>query len=79
MVVISEWYGGYGRYIEIDHGYGVKTAYGHNSENVVNVGDHVKRGQLIGYVGNTGNSTGPHCHYEVRIEGQEVDPTRFLM
>ncbi len=79
VVVISEWYGGYGRYIEIDHGYGVKTAYGHNSENVVNVGDHVKRGQLIGYVGNTGNSTGPHCHYEVRIEGQEVDPTRFLM
>ena len=79
VVTMSEWNGGYGRYIEIDHGYGIVTAYGHNSQNLVTPGERVKRGQVIGYVGNTGNSTGAHCHYEVRINGQEVDPTRFIM
>lgn len=78
VVTMSEWNGGYGRYVEIDHGYGLSTAYGHNSQNVVSAGEHVRRGQLIAYVGNSGNSTGPHCHYEVRLNGQQIDPTRFL-
>ncbi len=72
------WSGGYGRMIEINHGNGLSTRYGHLSEIKVKVGDVVKIGQIIGAVGSTGRSTGPHLHYETRIDGEAVDPQKFL-
>lgn len=77
-VVTSGWMGGYGRMVEIDHGNGLSTRYGHMSEIHVKVGDHIKIGQVIGAVGSTGRSTGPHLHYETRIDGDAVDPQKFL-
>ena len=77
-VVNSGWAGGYGRMVEIDHGNGLSTRYGHLSEINVKVGDYVKIGQVIGAVGSTGRSTGPHLHYETRIDGEAVDPQKFL-
>ena len=70
--------GGYGKMVEIDHGNGLATRYGHLSEIEVKVGQHVKIGQVIGRVGSTGRSTGPHLHYETRIDGEAVDPQKFL-
>jgi murein DD-endopeptidase MepM/ murein hydrolase activator NlpD len=72
------WAGGYGRMVEIDHGNGLATRYGHLSEIGVKVGDPIKIGQVIGAVGSTGRSTGPHLHYETRIDGEAVDPQKFL-
>ena len=72
------WVNGYGYLVEIDHGNGIKTRYGHNSALLVSVGDPVVQGQTISLIGSTGNSTGPHCHYEVRVNGEAVDPTLFL-
>lgn len=72
------WVKGYGYLVEIDHGNGIKTRYGHNSAILVSVGDQVVEGQTISLIGSTGNSTGPHCHYEVRVNGEAVDPTLFL-
>jgi murein DD-endopeptidase MepM/ murein hydrolase activator NlpD len=72
------WAGGYGRMVEIDHGNGLATRYGHLSEIGVKVGDTIKIGQVIGAVGSTGRSTGPHLHYETRIDGEAVDPQKFL-
>lgn len=69
---------GYGREVVIDHGNGVKTVYGHMSGFAVMGGAHVTRGQVIGYVGMTGRSTGYHCHYEVRIRGTAVNPHKYL-
>ena len=77
-VVSSGWAGGYGRMVEIDHGNGLSTRYGHLSEIGVKVGDSIKIGQVIGAVGSTGRSTGPHLHYETRIDGDAVDPQKFL-
>lgn len=77
-VVYSGWYSGYGNMVQIDHGDGVITVYGHNSENVVQVGQVVKKGQIIAYMGSTGYSTGPHVHYEVRVNGTVVNPANFL-
>jgi murein DD-endopeptidase MepM/ murein hydrolase activator NlpD len=77
-VVSAGWSGGYGRMIEIDHGNGLATRYGHLSEIGVKIGDTVKIGQVIGEVGSTGRSTGPHLHYETRIDGEAVDPQKFL-
>ena len=77
-VVSSGWAGGYGRMVEIDHGNGLSTRYGHLSEISVKVGDIIKIGQVIGEVGSTGRSTGPHLHYETRIDGDAVDPQKFL-
>jgi len=77
-VIQSEWYGGYGNMIQIDHGNGIRTIYGHNSQNLVQPGQMVKKGQLIAYMGSTGYSTGPHVHYEVRVNGTVVNPTSFL-
>ena len=77
-VVSSGWSGGYGRMVEIDHGNGLSTRYGHLSEIEVKVGDTVRIGQVIGAVGSTGRSTGPHLHYETRIDGEAVDPQKFL-
>jgi murein DD-endopeptidase MepM/ murein hydrolase activator NlpD len=69
---------GYGNHVIINHGYGYETLYGHMVKVKVRPGQKVKRGQVIGWVGSTGKSTGPHCHYEVRINGQEVDPVYFF-
>jgi len=77
-VASSGWMGGYGRMVEIDHGNGLSTRYGHLSEINVKVGDIIKIGQVIGAVGSTGRSTGPHLHYETRIDGDAVDPQKFL-
>jgi murein DD-endopeptidase MepM/ murein hydrolase activator NlpD len=77
-VVNSGWSGGYGRMVEIDHGNGLSTRYGHLSQIDVKVGDIIKIGQVIGEVGSTGRSTGPHLHYETRIDGEAVDPQKFL-
>lgn len=70
--------GGYGNFIELNHGAGIATRYGHMSRLIVGNGERVRRGQLIGLMGSTGRSTGPHLHYEVRIEGRAVNPLPFL-
>lgn len=77
-VVSAGWSGGYGRMVEVDHGNGLSTRYGHLSEINVKVGEIVKIGQVVGLVGSTGRSTGPHLHYETRIQGEAVDPQKFL-
>jgi murein DD-endopeptidase MepM/ murein hydrolase activator NlpD len=77
-VVKAGWHGGYGRMVEIDHGNGLTTRYGHLSAIRVKIGESVRIGQTIGDVGSTGRSTGPHLHYETRIDGDAVDPQRFL-
>ncbi len=77
-VVSAGWSGGYGRMIEVDHGNGLATRYGHLSEIDVKVGQSVKIGDVIGEAGSTGRSTGPHLHYETRINGVAVDPQKFL-
>lgn len=70
---------GYGNVLEIDHGYGIVTRYAHCSRIVVRVGQHVKRGQVVANVGNTGLSTGPHLHYEIHVHGKVVDPLTYVM
>ncbi len=77
-VTVAGWSGGYGRMVEIDHGNGLSTRYGHLSKIEVNVGDRVRLGQIVGRLGSTGRSTGPHVHYETRIDGEAVDPQKFL-
>jgi murein DD-endopeptidase MepM/ murein hydrolase activator NlpD len=77
-VIMAQWYGGSGNYILIDHGGGYSTGYGHLSAIYVSNGQSVKRGQAIGAVGSTGASTGPHLHFEVRIDGKPVDPAPRL-
>lgn len=72
------WQGGYGYLIELDHGNGLTTRYGHLSKLEVKKGDTVQRGQLIGLIGSTGRSTGPHLHYELRLDNKPVNPRRFL-
>lgn len=67
-----------GKMIKIDHGYDVETRYGHLSKILVKRGQQVKRGEVIGYAGNTGYSTGPHLHYEVHVDGRRVDPMKYI-
>jgi len=78
VVVKAGWNGGYGRMVEVDHGQGYSTRYGHLSQILVKVGDKLKAGDVIGRTGSSGRSTGPHLHYEVRHDGQAVNPLRFL-
>jgi murein DD-endopeptidase MepM/ murein hydrolase activator NlpD len=78
VVSYSGWRNGYGNTIEIDHGNGFKTLYAHNSSNLVKVGDVVRSGQLIGKVGSTGRSTGAHLHFEVTLNGRQVNPRQYL-
>jgi murein DD-endopeptidase MepM/ murein hydrolase activator NlpD len=77
-VTVAGWSGGYGKMVEIDHGNGLATRYGHLSEIDVDVGDTVRTGSIVGKLGSTGRSTGPHLHYEVRVKGEAVDPQKFL-
>lgn len=78
VVVVAGWSSGYGREVIIDHGFGIKTAYAHNSSIMVRVGQQVKKGDLISKVGSSGWSTGPHLHFMVLINDNAVDPMRFL-
>ncbi|MBQ0110801.1 MAG: peptidoglycan DD-metalloendopeptidase family protein, partial [Oscillospiraceae bacterium] len=83
QVLVSGWStGGYGNYVTINHGYmngkNYTTLYGHMSRTACSAGQRVKRGQVIGYVGSTGWSTGPHCHFEVRVNGSTVNPLSYL-
>jgi murein DD-endopeptidase MepM/ murein hydrolase activator NlpD len=77
-VIYAGWLGGYGNLTVIDHGGGVATAYGHQSGFAAGNGAYVAQGQVIGYVGNTGHSTGPHLHFEVRVNGVPQDPLGYL-
>ena len=78
VVTLTETMGGYGKTIMIDHGNGISTRYGHLSGFAVTTGQHVQRGDVIGYVGESGRSTGPHLHYEVRINDTPVNPYKYL-
>jgi len=78
-VVKVGWESGYGLMVVLDHGYGLETRYAHMSRTAAQVGADVKRGDLLGFVGSTGLSTGPHLHYEVRINGRPVDPLRYVL
>ncbi len=78
VVVKAEFSTGYGNMVEISHGYGIKTVFGHNSRLNVKAGQQVRRGDVISYVGDTGSSTGPHLHYEVRLNGLPVNPVKYL-
>ncbi|MDQ4130143.1 MAG: M23 family metallopeptidase, partial [Actinomycetota bacterium] len=78
VVVSAGWQGGYGQATVIDHGNGMATLYGHQSQILVSPGERVSQAQLIGRVGCTGSCTGPHLHFEVRINGNPVDPARYL-
>jgi murein DD-endopeptidase MepM/ murein hydrolase activator NlpD len=76
--VYAGWNGGFGNYIEVDHGGGVHSGYAHQSDFAVGWGDWVGPGQVVGYVGTTGTSTGCHLHFEIRINGSQIDPAEFL-
>ena len=78
VVKRAAWYGGYGNAVIIDHGGGVQTLYGHNSSLSVQPGDRVRAGQVIAKVGSTGDSTGPHLHFEVQVDGKAVNPRPWL-
>ena len=78
-VIEAAWDNIYGYFVKIDHGYGIKTLYGHNERLVVIMGDRVGRGQTIAYSGNTGRSTAPHLHFEVTQNNLHVDPLKYLL
>lgn len=74
----ADWFGGYGLFVELEHGGGMETRYGHMSRIAVAEGQRVSKGDVIGYVGSTGRSTGSHLHYEVRIGGEAVNPVPYM-
>jgi murein DD-endopeptidase MepM/ murein hydrolase activator NlpD len=78
IVVFADFMGGYGRAIVVDHGHGITTRYGHLANFAVIAGQHVQRGDTIGFIGSSGRSTGPHLHYEVRINDTPVNPHKYL-
>ena len=75
---MAERFGGYGLYVQIEHGGALETRYGHMSRIAVAEGQQVHKGDVIGYVGSTGRSTGPHLHYEVRVDGNAVNPIPYM-
>lgn len=77
-VSFSGWKGGYGYLVIISHGNGLQSYYGHNSKLLVSAGDKVAKGEQIAKIGSTGNSTGPHCHFEIRVNGKHVNPWRYI-
>jgi murein DD-endopeptidase MepM/ murein hydrolase activator NlpD len=77
-VIHAGWLGGYGNLVVVDHGDGLATAYAHASSILVGVGQRVSQGQTVSLVGSTGNSSGPHLHFEVRVNGTAVDPLGYL-
>ncbi len=77
-VTTAGWSGGYGKAVDVDHGNGISTRYAHLSSIDVQVGQSVRTGQIVGKIGSTGRSTGPHLHYETRVRGEAVDPQKFL-
>ncbi len=79
IVIFASYDESYGKLVSIDHGYGVTTRFGHNSQIYVHVGQRVNKWDVVAAVGNTGRSTGPHLHYEVRINGTPVDPANFIL
>jgi murein DD-endopeptidase MepM/ murein hydrolase activator NlpD len=79
LVIFAGVEGGYGKVLVLDHGYGVKTRFAHMADIGVKVGDRVKRGDHVGLLGNTGRSTGPHLHYEVRVNGVPENPRKFIL
>ncbi|MDE3038281.1 MAG: M23 family metallopeptidase [Pseudomonadota bacterium] len=78
VVAAAGWNGGYGNAVDINHGFGITTRYGHMSKILVTIGQKIKKGDIIGIEGSTGRSTGPHLHYEVRYHGQPMNPEKFL-
>jgi len=78
VITFADFMGGYGRAVMVDHGHGISTRYGHLSSYIVVAGQHVRRGDTLGYVGLSGRSTGPHLHYEVRINDTPVNPYKYL-
>jgi murein DD-endopeptidase MepM/ murein hydrolase activator NlpD len=78
VVVRAEWSSGFGNLVEVDHGFGISTLYGHNSKLLVHAGDRVVAGQELARMGSTGRSTGVHCHFEVHLDGEPVDPMPYL-
>lgn len=78
LVTYADWEGSYGQLVVLDHGYGFSTRFGHLQRSLVSAGQRVKRGQVIGFMGNTGRSTAPHLHYEIRVNGVPVDPFKYL-
>lgn len=78
VVTEAGWKGGYGNMVEVDHGNGLKTRYGHLSKVEVEIGQTITRGQVMAFVGSTGRSTGPHLHYELRLNDRPINPRRFL-
>ena len=77
-VEIAGWNGGYGQFVKIRHGNGYESAYGHMSGIAVTTGQQVRKGEIIGFVGSTGYSTGPHLHFEVFVDGENIDPLYML-
>lgn len=78
VVLRSDWYSGYGNAVVLDHGFGLTTLYGHLTKVNVAPGQMVKAGDIIGFLGSTGRSTGPHVHYEIRKDGENINPVPFL-
>ena len=78
VVTKAEWYGGYGKTVMLDHGNAISSLYGHNQQIMVKEGQYVRQGEIIALAGSTGNSTGPHCHFEVRQNNNDIDPYTFI-
>ena len=77
-VIVADWYGGYGNAVVISHGGGISTLYGHGTTILVEEGQYVTRGTPVMTVGSTGNSTGPHAHFEVRVNGNPMNPLDYV-